>query len=918
MSSDIVKYAFIAGELSSTLHGRTDLTKFDLGMAEAKNFFVDYRGGLSSRPGTRFTEFVKEDGQETRFEEFSFSSDVEDNHVMLFGHYYVRILQNGNYVLKTQVACTVSAGVVTATAHSIPADNWIKAGGRTYRVSSVTPNTFEIYHLPDGALATDAAFTTYQEVYEVVTPYAGSDLAGLSFDQYRDRVRITSLDFAPRDLTRNDTTNWVLSTVSISPSAVGPTVTGESLSDTGTAETVFAVTKVLADGTESVEGEWYRLDSAVNYPITEGSVSIQWAAATDAIYYNVYRSIVSGGTTAQTLSLGSELGYLGKTYGTKFTDPNIIPDFGRTPPRIYNPFAAGAIRSITVTAGGSGYTSPPAVAATGGGSGLVARAIINDSGAVVNVVILDGGSGYTSPGVTFSGGGGSGATATAVASPATGVYPALSTIFQQRQIFACSVEYPVTIWGSQSKRFENFNSSELVLDTDSFEFDLDTSAINPIKHILPTRGGLLVLTQENVWLVNGGDNNQPITPTSAIADPQTYTGVSELKPIRIGPNILYTEGKGYAVRELSYNEISRVYSGVDRTVLSSHLFGFDKTITSWAYQESPYKVVWSIRSDGALLAFTTVGEEEVFAWTPCETQGKFLDVVSSREGNEDRVYLMTQRFIDGRWSKFVEQMDLRQFVNVEDAWCVDCGLSLDGTTSAGSLTVFYDGTTYTAQVTGGSLTGSVDKILRAGNGIWRVSEEINASTVELELYQEPTNWVPETGNAYTYEMPTGTWTLDAEVSSLSGLWHLEGEEVSILADGNVLPRQTVTNGAITLTSPASRVTVGLRFTCRAKTLPLIVPQAGIEAKRKRIVAVAVRLYNSRALKVGDSYETLYSFPERTNEQPGRPIALQNGIKQMPIGSTWDEEAHTFFELSDPLPATLLSLVQDVEVGDEPD
>ena len=74
MSSDVVKYAFIAGELSPTLYGRSDLTKFDLGMAEAHNFFVDYRGGLSSRPGFQHCELVKEDTLETRMTRFSSSS----------------------------------------------------------------------------------------------------------------------------------------------------------------------------------------------------------------------------------------------------------------------------------------------------------------------------------------------------------------------------------------------------------------------------------------------------------------------------------------------------------------------------------------------------------------------------------------------------------------------------------------------------------------------------------------------------------------------------------------------------------------------------------------------------------------------------------------------------------------------------
>ena len=134
----------------------------------------------------------------------------------------------------------------------------------------------------------------------------------------------------------------------------------------------------------------------------------------------------------------------------------------------------------------------------------------------------------------------------------------------------------------------------------------------------------------------------------------------------------------------------------------------------------------------------------------------------------------------------------------------------------------------------------------------------------------------------------------------------------------MFPRQLVLNGAITLPNAVTRVIVGLPFTCRGKTLPLIVPDAGVEGKRKRIVAVSPRLINSRGLKMGDDYDRLYDMKERTTEMWGRPTALQDGVHHQSIGTTWDEEAFTFFQLDDPLPCTLLSLVQDVEFGDDSD
>lgn len=935
MSTDVVKFAFIAGEISPTLFGRTDLTKFDLGMAEAKNFFVDYRGGLSSRPGFRFMEHVAEDDKHTRMTTFAFSPDQEDTYTILFGHEYIRFRQGGYYVLEDPLTITgvtkAATGVVTSAGHGLTAGRWIKinsvAGmtqlnGKTFEVRSPTTNTFQLYSVPEGLAVNTTAFSTYtsggtiEAVYELASPFGEDDLDGLSFDQYRDRLRVTSLSFYPYDLTRNDHTNWDLAEASISPYYEGPDITSSTTSAAGSAQTLFSVTKVLEDGTESVLGNTALLDNIVNYPVTEGSVSILWTAETDAVYYNVYRSIVSVG---QDLSFGSELGYVGRTRGTKFTDPNIIPDFSRVPPINYNPFKPGSIQSITVTAPGTGYTTGDTISAVGAGAtgtGFVGQVIVDDSGTIVNVVVKSGGSGYADP-VALSFTGGTGATATATVKPLTGTYPALSAIFQQRQVFAASEVEPITVWGSQYKRFENFSYSDLVLDSDSYEMVLDTVGVAPIRHMLATRGGLLAMTQEAVWLLNGGGVDKPLTPTNALADPQTYTGVSTLLPLRVGSGILYTEGKGYSVRMLEYSEQSRVYGGTDRSILANHLFGAGREIIRWGYQESPFKTVWAVRADGILLAFTIVSEEEVFAWTPCETRGLFTDLVVTREGNEDVVDVTVKRFVNGRWTKFLERMDLRQFVNVEDAWCVDCGLTLAGTSQSGSITIYRDGVDgYIATRSAGSFVGSVGKVLRVKHGIFRVDTVLNATTVALTMWAEPINWVPQTDRAYT--APESDWTLDAPVTELNGLDHLEGETVSILGDGNVFPQQVVENGSITLPNAVTRAIIGLSFTCQGKTLPLIVPDAGIEAKRKRIVAVSPRLINSRGLKMGDDYSRMYPMKERTTEAWGRPVQLQDGIHHQSIGTTWDEEAFTYFKLEDPLPVTLLSLVQDMEVGDDSD
>lgn len=852
MSTNIVKYAFIAGEISPTLHGRTDLTKYDLAVAEGMNFFVDYRGGLSSRPGTQLVDEVHLGTRHTRMFKFAFSPTIANSYVVMFGHNYIRFYQDGGVVLS---------------------------GGSAYQLSS---------------------------------PFDEDDLDGLKVEQYRDLLRITSANFPVYNLIRRGHTDWVLVLETISPFVEGITITDTRKANVGDSQVIFGVTKVLDDGTESAIGPPAKIIDIENYTTEEGAATVVWATDDEARYYNVYRSVVA---TEMELSSGLPLGFIGRAHGTEFTDPNIIPDFTHVPPTHNNPFAPGAIERVVITAGGSGYTDfSTTVSASGGGTGFRGHAIVDENGAVTAVVVKYGGSGYSNPSFTFSGG--TGATATAIVRPLTGTYPALSKVFQQRQIYAASTNDPITLWGSRIKQFSNFAASDYILDDDSFEFTLDTNAVTPIRHLLVTRGGLLAMTQSDVWLLSGGGNNAPLTPTSALADPQSYTGVSLLEPITIDNDVLFSEGKGHAVRMLTYTDAYRSYNSDDRSILSSHLFGPGKDIIRWGYQESPHKIVWCVREDGALLAFTCIKAEEVFAWTPCQTRGKVTDVVVLQEDTEDRVYITVERKINGTWTKFLERLDLRQYVNIEDAWCVDCGLSLTPTYPNGTVTFYQTDDVWTA-VTSVNQSFDVGDFIRGANGIFKITSGSGSNYV-LEMQAPPTNWIPETNETETFAIAHGDWTCDTPTDTLSGLDHLEGMEVAILGDGNVFPRKTVVGGSITLEAPVSRAIVGLPFTCRAKTLPVIVPNAGIEARRKRIVGIAVRQERSRGIKVGPSLDRMMPMRERTTEPYGHPIRSIGGMKYELAYSDWNEEGQCYLIQEEPLPVNILSMVLDIEVGDDPD
>lgn len=150
---------------------------------------------------------------------------------------------------------------------------------------------------------------------------------------------------------------------------------------------------------------------------------------------------------------------------------------------------------------------------------------------------------------------------------------------------------------------------------------------------------------------------------------------------------------------------------------------------------------------------------------------------------------------------------------------------------------------------------------------------------------------------------------------ISGLWHLEGKTVSILADGAVQPQQAVSNGAVTLQQAASKVMIGLPITADLETLPLILEtQAFGQALRKNVNKVYLRVYRSSGIFVGPSFDKLREDKQRTTEPYGSPPDLKTGFASVLVTPTWGYDAGICVRQSAPLPVTVLGIVPDTAVG----
>lgn len=153
-------------------------------------------------------------------------------------------------------------------------------------------------------------------------------------------------------------------------------------------------------------------------------------------------------------------------------------------------------------------------------------------------------------------------------------------------------------------------------------------------------------------------------------------------------------------------------------------------------------------------------------------------------------------------------------------------------------------------------------------------------------------------------------------TTIGGLWHLVGEEVAILADGAVQPRQVVSAaGSITLSQAASKVIVGLPITADLQTLPLSFEiQAFGQGMKKNVNKVYVRVEQSSSLFIGPSFSRLTEAKHRTTEPYGSPPALRSGVLPVVISPSWSDDAPICIRQVDPLPLTVSSLVPDTASG----
>jgi hypothetical protein len=173
-----------------------------------------------------------------------------------------------------------------------------------------------------------------------------------------------------------------------------------------------------------------------------------------------------------------------------------------------------------------------------------------------------------------------------------------------------------------------------------------------------------------------------------------------------------------------------------------------------------------------------------------------------------------------------------------------------------------------------------------------------------------------------YFVDSGITYDSTATSTITGLDHLEGETVTVLADGVEFDDAVVSSGQITLklggtTTTASTVQAGLAYTPKLQPMKVVPSGAGgtSYASIQSVHEVGISLLDSAGVKIGTDDDRLYdidlSRPDWVNLS--NVTGLFTGIVYASADGDFSLENPLIISSSSPLPLTVRCIVPRIEI-----
>jgi len=851
--------SFVAGELSPRLSGRTDLQKYFQGCETLENFLIHPHGGATRRPGTRFVAEVKTSSLETRLVPFQFN--VTQAYVLEFGNNYFRIYKDGGQVTSGSPATAV----------------------------------------------------------EVTTTYATADLATLKFAQSGDVMYVVHPEKPVRKIARTSHTAWTITDVDFKR---GPFLDANTTDTTLTASgrtgsvtvTASAVTGINGgSGFESTDvGRLIKLHHGYAKITAITSTTVCTAAVQEN---DVFDSELEPTYTSSTISFAE-----GDPSSTGLEHNDRIVDSNK------NWIDEGFKDNQEITVSGASTSgnnkSYLIVKATEDTLLLAPSDDVTDESASASITVV----GKLVADDEW---------ALGAFSPRTG-YPRAVAFYEQRLTFAGTDEQPQTVYFSVSGDFENFTAG--TDDDSALVYTLGSNQVNVIRFLSSSRS-LLVGTSGGEFVVRAGGADEPITPKNVQIKQQSAFGSANVQPLQCGNAVLFLQRASRKIRELVYDFDTDGYIAPDLSILAEH--ATEGGVKEMAYGQEPDSVAWMVRNDGVLLGMTYRRDEQVVAWhrhviggvsgTATVTitdyanvavgstvdlkksDGTTVTFTSEAVGASDPSTALNWRPVTNNNTSATK---LQTAINAHADFTATVStnvVTIIETARAGTgyLTVATsDDTRLAATSQSHALVESIATIPgTAEDEVWLiVNRTINGATKRYVEYLKSFDFGSDVEDAFFVD--SGLTYSGTSASSLSGLSHLEAENISINGNGATHSKKAVSSGAVTLDRSVTKAHAGLPFDSTMQTMRI---EAGAtdgsaQGKIKRIDEVNLRLYRSVNALVGNSLTNLDRIPFRSGaDEMDEPIPLFTGDKEIDMPAGYDQDGYIFVRQDLPLPMTVIGI-----------
>ncbi len=192
-----------------------------------------------------------------------------------------------------------------------------------------------------------------------------------------------------------------------------------------------------------------------------------------------------------------------------------------------------------------------------------------------------------------------------------GKYPRAVAIWQLRVWFGGTNDDPQKIFSTKSDDYDDMTTG--ATDDDGLAYTIGSQQVNIIRWLMASKV-LEIGTSGGLFSLSSGSTTTPVTPTNAVVIKETNIGCMTIAPKSIGNFTYYAQRNAAKIRQFSYDFDSDAYQAIDMTLVSEHILGVGG-IVDMDYQQSPYNMLWCVRTDGQLACMTRLIDQEVTAWT---------------------------------------------------------------------------------------------------------------------------------------------------------------------------------------------------------------------------------------------------------------------------------------------------------------